>query len=270
MQLIEDFVDWAAANIEEADGAIYYLSSRGVSRDQIRKHRIGFISGDFIPDVSRDPRHNEACDDREKKSQWCESCRFTRWSTKWEQDPDAPEGRKRPIPGGRIRGSIVLPLTSYSRTTVGFQIRSLHEKVYDTFLTRRRPEGYFFGLSASLDSVWARSEAWIVEGPFDQLILERLVAPNVVAITTSSVSRDQGRFLRRFTRDVNMCLDMDTAGRQGVSDFFKYNSSKFRAVRDVRYPCRLPKEKDVGDLWKRVGDDEFRRVFQKITEEFRR
>lgn len=266
MRFLEDFLTWASACLDGDDGARSYLLGRGVSSDQVLRHRLGYVGGEFFPDISLDPGHNSDCGDIDRKPLWCDSCRFLRWSTKWEASEDG--GPKVAFPGRRISDSVVFPLTSYSGSVVGLQIRSIVEKDYDTFLVKRRPEGYFFGTSCSVGPIWSRKEAWVVEGPHDHLLLERLVAPNVLALTTSSPGKDQGRFLRRFCDRVNLCLDADSAGRKGVVSFFEHNSLRM-GLRDVRYPCRKPKEKDLGDYWRRVGDEAFRQYFQeKIRSEF--
>lgn len=259
MGFVDDFISWAHRGLEESDEAQTYLLGRGVSREQWSKHSLGFTGGDFSVDSSSDPRHNLSCGDKPKKHLWCDSCRYNRWSSEWEEEEGT--SRWKQTVGRRIAGGVVFPLTNYAGQTVGFQIRSLERKSYDTFAVSRRPEGYSFGIGPNMDAIWSSREVWLVEGPTDQLILERLVVPNVVAITTSAISKLQALFLQRFVRTVNLCLDMDAAGRKGVRSFFKYNVGDFD-IRDVKYPRIAPKDTDLGDFWKRVGDDRFTEYFQ--------
>ncbi len=265
---LDSFLEWASSCLVDSDEARSYLLGRGVSDSQIARHRIGYAGDVYIPEIGRDPDHGPSCGDPDvNRDLWCDSCRFLRWSTKWVKDSEE-DTQKTPHPGQKMVGCVVFPLTSYSGSLVGIQIRSLVEKEYDTFLLRRRPEGYFFGASMAVSSIWARREVWVVEGAPDHLILERLVSPNVLALTTSAPSRAQVRFILRFASSVNMCLDMDKAGRDGFAAFFERNSSRV-TVRDVQYPCRKPKEKDLNDYWKRAGDDAFRQYFlDKIRTEF--
>ena len=257
---VDQFVDWAHQGLLESEEAQSYLTGRGVSRDQWSRHRLGFISGDFDVDPGACPGHSDVCSDWEKKHLWCDACRYRRWSSTWEQ----PEGgdRKVQIVGRRLHGCVVFPLTSYSNTSIGFQIRSITKKEYDTFALQRRPEGYFFGCQMNFQEVWATKEVVLVEGPGDHLIVERLAAPNVLGLTTSGLSKSQLRYLRRFVKRVYMCLDLDVAGRNGVKTFIERNGSDFDIV-DVKYPRVGPNDKDPGDLWRRVGDDRFRSVFHK-------
>lgn len=259
MSFVDEFIDWSHFNLFDNDDAITYLRGRGVSEDQCIRHKIGYVISDFSIDPKLDSNHTELCQFKEHKGSWCDSCRFARWSSAWVETEGEP--LKTPIMGRRIIGHIVLPMTSYTGSIVGFQTRSIVGKDYDTFMLKDRPEGYFFGINQSIDSIWSSKEAWMVEGPFDHLIIERLVAPNVVSITTSSPGKSQINFFRRFCNVVNCCLDLDKAGRDGLHKFQKYNSD-ILTVRKIEFPAIDAKDKDVGDFWKRVGDDEFRRYFQ--------
>lgn len=258
MSFVDDFIRWAQTGLSSSDEARTFLLGRGVSEEQCERHRIGYAFGDFGVNPSLDPNHNQHCGDRDHKGVWCDSCRYANWSAEWVGSGDGP---KVPIQGRRISGSIVLPLTNYAGKCVGFQIRKLEEKSYDTFTIKHRPEGYFFGISQSINSIWSRKEAWMVEGPFDQLILERLVTPNVVGITTSAPGKLQTLFFTRFVNTLNSCLDLDAAGRKGFLNFYKHNSRKM-LIRDIEYPRVRQRDKDLGDFWKSVGDDAFRKHFK--------
>ncbi len=260
MGFVDQFVEWANRGLGESDEAQEYLTGRGVSQDQWARHRLGFSGGDFSVDPGLDSGHDPAvCGDRDKKHLRCDSCRYIAWSSSWE----LVEGcaRRQQTVGRRIARSIVFPLTNYAGQVVGFQVRSLDVKSYDTFTVSRRPEGYFFGIGPNMDAIWSSREVWLVEGGPDQLILERLVAPNVIALTTSAIGKLQLLFLRRFVRIVNLCLDIDAGGRKGVRSFFRFNAADFD-TRDVRYPRVKPEDTDLSDFWKRVGDERFRDYFR--------
>lgn len=265
MSFLDHFIDWAHMGLLENQEALEYLSGRGVSTSQLAKHRIGYVSGEYHVDPTLDPAHNQnICGDREKKGQRCDSCRYLNWSSIWEGEEG--QFKTRQI-GRRILGCVVFPLTSYSGTFVGFQVRSIKEKSYDTFVLKRRPEGYFFGLAPNLQSIWSSREVFLVEGPTDHLVFERLVSNNVLALTTSSVGQMHFRFLRRFVDVINSCLDQDPAGRTGFRALLESTSSDL-LVRDVKYPRLVTGDKDLGDFWKRAGDVAFANHFSKVIAEF--
>lgn len=266
MSFVHSFLEWASYGLTENEDAQKYLLGRGVSREQWERHRLGYIPGAFETDPFRDPNHNpDICRDRSRDYQWCDSCRFTRWSSTWEVEEDGFKTRKT---GHRIVGHIVLPLSDYSGNYVGFQVRSLADKSYDTFAVRHRPFGYFFGLAPNLDIIWAKKEVWLTEGVFDHLILERLAVPNVLALTSSSVGRAQSKFLMRFTDVVYWCSDLDSAGRKGLKSLRTFYGEKFE-IRDVKYPkIKKPKggwTKDPGDIWQVVGDKRFQAIFKQLV-----
>jgi DNA primase len=258
---VDSFLDWAHHGLTESERAREYLQGRGISVDQMSFHRLGYVGGDYSVDSSLDPHHGEACSDREKKHLWCDSCHFRNWSSTWEVEEEG--GPKVQFSGRRIKDSVVFPLTSYSGTHVGFQIRHLERKEYDTFALHRRPEGFFFCNTANIAAIWATQTAVLVEGPGDHLIYERLVDKNVLGLTTSGVSKLQLRFLRRFTKRIITALDMDMAGRKGVKSFNDLHGNEFE-IMNLRYPTLQPKDKDPGDLWRRVGDDRFRSIFKRL------
>lgn len=256
---VQEFVDWAHLQLQDSEEAQAYLRGRGVSKEQWARHKLGFVGGEFDVDPASYPGHGEDCKNWEKKHLWCDACHYRSWSSVWEAPAEGE--RKVQHVGRRIKGGVVFPLTSYSGQTVGFQIRSLERKEYDTFALKRRPEGYFFGIGPNMESIWSSREIVLVEGPPDQLVIERLVRPDVVALTTAGAGTLQVRFLRRFVKRIYLCLDLDKAGRTGIASFIQQHGSGFDIV-DVKYPRLHEKDKDPGDLWKRVGDQSFRRYFK--------
>jgi len=260
VSFVDHFVNWAHDNLLERDEACEYLLGRGVSREQWDKHKIGYVAGDFEVDPYADPGHSEICHNRKKKQLWCDSCRYRLWSSVWEGE----EGEyKKQIVGRRIRDGVVLPLTDFTGNCVGFQVRLLKEKSYNTFTINRRPHGYFFGIGPNISSIWSKKVVWVTEGPFDQLIIERLVDKAAIALTTNVPGVGQTRFLRRFVSTVYVCLDLDKAGRDGVASLTqRLNDVVY--VNNIKYPKMRPSDKDVGDLWRRVGDVKFREYFSGI------
>lgn len=256
---IESFLRWAHSGLMQGDRGKEYLLGRGISESQMISHDLGYIHGDYEADSSLDPGHGENCGDKEKKHVWCDSCHFRSWSSEWITPEDG--GSRVQAPGRRIQGSIVFPLTSYSGVRVGFQIRHLDRKEYDTFVLRRRPEGYFFCNPMNIEAIWSTRSAILVEGPGDHLLCERLIAPNVLSLTTSAVGKYQLRFLRRFTKRLILILDQDKAGRLGSGSLIESSADDFEFI-DVKYPRLYGKEKDPGDYWRRAGDEAFSRYFK--------
>lgn len=260
MTIVDSFIEWAHCGLEQSEEAKNYLLSRGVSSEQQKRHRLGYVIGDFHPNPFTDPNHSNICLDRSSVQKWCDSCRFARWSSLWEDQEDGPKAQRI---GKRISGCVVLPLTSYSGAAVGFQVRSIVGKQFDSFSLSRRPEGYFFGVGPNMDAIWSRKKVFVVEGPFDHLVFERLVSSNVVGLTTNTSNTHQTRFFRRFVDEVVTLLDMDKAGRDGVESM-RAKLSGGPVLTNIKYAVRSNDGcwcKDTNEAWKALGDKRFAQHF---------
>lgn len=266
MSFIDQFVNWANNELLQNEEAKDYLYGRGVIELQINRHRLGFISSDYHVDSKLDKNHDEEiCGNTELVHRWCDSCRFTRWSSEYKR----VGGEKILSVGTRIIGNIVLPMTSYSGNIVGFQVRSIIGKNFDSFTILKRSECHFFGTAANIDSIWKNKEVFVVEGPFDCLTFERLVVPNVVALMTSAPGTGQVKFFRRFVDTINLCLDNDKAGRDGVKSFFgKFGGT--HNINDIRFGNIKKLDgkicKDVNEVWSFLGDEKTKRLFKTLVE----
>ena len=268
MTVVDSFVEWAHSGLLQSEEAQGYLLGRGVSSEQWTKHKLGYVIGDYHPNSSLDPAHSEVCKDRNSVHKWCDSCRLARWSSVWETEEDCPvDGPKIQRVGKRIMGFLVLPLTSYSGAVVGFQIRSITTKAFDSFSLMRRPEGHFFGVGPNMDMIWSKKEVFAVEGPFDQLIFERLISKNVVGLTTNTPNASQARFFHRFVNRVGLFLDMDKAGRDGARTF-ETKMDGGPAVYDFRIDGIKNRAggkcKDLNEAWSALGDRRFTQHFTEV------
>lgn len=203
------------------------LWSRGVSDNQIREFRIGYLDKRFP--ILQDAKAFQA---------WCE---FNK---------------------AQLVDVFVFPLTNALGQVKGLQFRRVDRaaKGYLDYLPVK-DEPAFFGLSQAMPYVWQTQVVCLVEGAFDLLPLQR-VFPNTVPTMTSSVSTSFFRFLRRNVREVWFCYDMDRAGREGVREFLANYKSHFKRVLHPQLP-RVKSvtgrfAKDPGELWECLGDEQFR------------
>jgi DNA primase len=254
MSFLNSFIDWTHSSLLNDDEAQFYFNKRGVSLDQIITHKLGFINSDYDIDPSYDLNHDfTICSDFSLKNKWCDSCRFNSWFSSWDHGTRT---------GHRINNAIVIPITSYSSSFVGFQTRSISEKTYDTFHIKKRSEAYFFGTSCAIDHVWKSKSCYFVEGTFDHLVFERLFRRNVLSIMTSSFSESHFTFVKRFLKNVYICFDQDHAGYSGFKKILDRLPPDIN-VMSVSYPKLDKKGSDLNDFWKKVGDREFTSFFEK-------
>lgn len=238
MTFLDQFISASHDNLLHSITGAAYLKSRGSSEHQWDQYGIGFTPNQFEFDVRSCAMHDDTC-----HTDPCDACRFIEWSG------------YRGSGGSNISESVVYPLTGYSGKAYGVQIRSIHRKRYDTFVLKRRPESVFFGLGPSSFRIFNTRTVMLCEGPSDMLVLQRLVYPDVLALTTNSVNLLQQLFLDRFVDTVFLVLDLDKPGRDGAESIINRNMGK--NVFNVRYPKQDGLIKDPGDLWKSLGDIRF-------------
>jgi len=242
--------------LDYSEDAKTFLLSRGSSPDQWERHSIGYISGLFEPSIDLDPKHSDECSPENASS--CETCRYLKWSSKWSSETNGY------VPGLRIMNSIVYPISTYSGDIIGFQTRSIREKIYDTFVINYRPESFFFGLKYNIGKIYSRGYVALVEGPSDLLTLERFTDIPVLALSTNSTNDLQNRFLKRFVKRVYLFLDNDRAGKDGASKIRQKLEPDIEVV-SVDYKYRSVQAKDINELWSILQDDAFQKHIKSVT-----
>lgn len=256
MKFLDSFVIWASANLEHDSDTREYISGRGVSAEVSSRMMLGSVTSDFLVDPSDDPNHDpKGCKDRHSR---CDSCRFDAWSHIWE--PDSPAKFK-------LLDSVVMPLTTYSGQIVGIQVRHTKEKVFDTFVLKKRPEAYFFGVGPNLDAIFTQKTVFITEAPFDCMTLQSCGFAPSISICTNSVSLEQSKTILRFCDRVYTCLDSDAAGRSGAKEFYNRFSDKLN-ISNVIIPETFKVRdgdshrvvKDFNELQKHFGNDAVKKV----------
>lgn len=220
MTWLSQLVEASVADID--DRVREALWTRGVSDEQIRDFRVGYV--DKLPDVEY-------------------PAEFLKWC--WD--------------GKRVRDCYVFPLTNAVGEIKGVQFRAVDRDkkgVYlDYFLDIDEP--VLFGTHQAMPIVWETDTIWLVEGVFDLFPIQR-VYPNVVATMTARVTDQAVRFLKRLVKTVYVAYDNDETGRKSSRYFQRFHGEDFQ-IHDVHFPKVLMPNgkvtKDPGDLWEVWGDD---------------
>lgn len=226
MNWLETITQYAHENLR-GERELEALWSRGVSDNQIREFRIGYLD-----------KHLPVLQDAKGFLSWYE---FNK---------------------ALLLDAFVFPLTNALGQVKGLQFRRVERgaKGYLDYIPVK-DEPSFFGLSQAMPHVWKTRIICLVEGAFDLLPVQR-VFPNTVPTMTSSVSTAFFRFLRRNVQEVWFCYDMDRAGWAGVREFIDNYGSHFKRVLHPQLPrlvtVRGKVTKDPGELWESLGDEQFR------------
>ena len=183
-----------------------YLTNRGVSPETIAKFRIGFAPDDFNDMRDRlKPHFNE------------EVMRASGlFSSK-----ESPDGSPQPI-YARFRKRITFPIANEQGKTIAFTARALEEvddkgrpiaKYINSPETPLYTKGQvLFNLDKAKADMRANDFALLVEGQMDCISVFMSGVHNVIATSGTAFTEPQVRLLGRFTKNVIVNFDPDTAG----------------------------------------------------------
>jgi len=121
----------------------------------------------------------------------------------------------------RFRNRLMIPIRDESGRMTGFGARILDLNDFPKFMNS--PETPLFskshllyGLDRARKPIRLANQAVIVEGYLDVIALHQAGFENVVSPMGTSLTEDQLRLLKKFTRRIVLALDPDAAGRQAV------------------------------------------------------
>ncbi|HEX5394798.1 MAG TPA: DNA primase, partial [Candidatus Saccharimonadales bacterium] len=121
-------------------------------------------------------------------------------------------------PSDMFRGRIMIPLCDSRGTEIGFTARLLNEepdapKYINTPQTVVYDKGrHVFGLHLAKESIRKKGYGVIVEGNMDVIASHQAGVKNTVATAGTAMTENHLRELKRFTPDIRLCFDADTAG----------------------------------------------------------
>jgi len=154
--------------------------------------------------------------------------------------------------------SVFLPIFDDLLNPVGFELRSIKEKNHFKYFV---PEAryHFYGLNKrSLGSIWETETVFLTEGTFDAMTLG-IWKPNVISLMTNKISQNQKVFLKRYVKNIYLCLDWDRGGireeKYIIEDLQNYGFN----VKKFPYILGIDDVKDANQFLKKIGRDNFLR-----------
>ena len=215
---------WHGVLMNEAGGqpARNYLKTRGMTRGAAETFQLGYAPESWEDTVN-----------------WAAAQRFD-LELMEEAGLVANKDGKR---YGRFRGRLMFPIHDEQGRVIGFSGRVLDSEVKaakyvnspETLLFHKSK--VFYGLDKARREILAAKSALVCEGQLDTMAchmagLKQAIAPQGTALTS-----DHARILKRYTSEVVLCFDSDTAGQNAaVRSFDALLESDF-AVRVMTVPA---------------------------------
>lgn len=234
MDFLERFISISSeqVGIEES---LKYFNGRSISLPTLTGARVGYIDRSF-------PFLEDLFDEHEGCSvEKCDYCRFVLWFYK--------DGKS------RFDGHVVFPLTDFKNRVVGFSLRGLKKKSFESFVVRKENVPVLFKSQIGVRSSYENDSCWIVEGPVDLLSLNEVGILNAIAIMTNNMSRNQIRWMKRLSSNFMLAMDSDEAGTLGANNArIRLGSELCTRIKWSQYSeC-----KDMNDLLNHMGKSKFK------------
>ncbi|MGD0205198.1 MAG: DNA primase [Dehalococcoidia bacterium] len=140
---------------------------------------------------------------------------------------------------------IMFPITDMRGRVVGFGGRSLpiegEEETQPKYLNTSQTAAFdkgslLYGLDKAREHIRGEGLAVIVEGYMDAIAAHQHGFANVVASMGTALGERQVRLLKRFSRDVVLALDADSAGQEATLRAVEYQDILERDIRVVILP----------------------------------
>ncbi|MGC2112794.1 MAG: DNA primase [Candidatus Korobacteraceae bacterium] len=211
----------------EAAHAREYLASRGLTPEHIAEFRIGYApdSGFLLRDALRNQFDEELMRESglfswKEKSQLSEnqlSVVSSQLSEK-QGSPTTDNGQLTTI-YSRFRNRVMFPIANESGKVIAFTGRTLStdEKAGPKYLNSPETPIYsksrvLFNLDKAKDAIRKLNYAVLVEGQMDCISVYTAGQHNVIASSGTAFTESQARLLGRFSKNIVVNFDPDTAG----------------------------------------------------------
>lgn len=165
----------------------------------------------------------------------------------------------------KLAGRLIFPIFSPNGRVVAFAGRLLDPKEKGgKYINSPESSIYIkgrilYGLSFAKDDIRRLDKAIIVEGYMDLISLYQSGIKNVVAASGTALTDDQVQLLSRYTKNVILLFDADTAGIKA-----SMRSIEILLKRDLDVKIvSLPKDEDPDSFVNKYGKEEFEELIKK-------
>ncbi|MBQ7465657.1 MAG: DNA primase [Oscillospiraceae bacterium] len=163
----------------------------------------------------------------------------------------------------KFRNRLMLPVIDQRGDVVGFGSRVIdnsepkYMNTTDTPVYSKRHVLYGLNLAKKTK----RPEIILCEGNLDVVTLHQAGFDNAVASMGTALTQEQIRLLSRYTKNLVLCYDNDSAGQMATQRALEMLNNTEFTVRVLRLPNKMvdgqPKKQDADDFIKAYGPDAF-------------
>lgn len=166
----------------------------------------------------------------------------------------------------RFRGRVIFPIHNVTGKVIAFGARTLKKDGKPKYLNSPETEVYhkskiLYGLFQGKQAIRQFDNCYLVEGYTDVISLHQSDIENVVASSGTSLTDDQIRLINRFTDNITVLFDGDTAGLKAALRGVDMILEAGLNVRVVVFPAG----EDPDSYSRKLGTSEFKNYLKNNT-----
>ncbi len=159
----------------------------------------------------------------------------------------------------RFRGRVIFPIHNITGKVIAFGARTLHSQKGPKYLNSPETDVYqkskvLYGLHQGRTAIRQEDNCYLVEGYTDVISMHLSGVPNVVASSGTSLTEDQIKLIKRYTNNITVLFDGDTAGIKASLRGIDMILSSGANVRVVEFP----QGEDPDSYATKLGTTEFK------------
>ncbi len=169
----------------------------------------------------------------------------------------------------RFRGRVIFPIHNVSGKVVAFGARTLKKDDKPKYLNSPETEVYhkskvLYGLYQARQAIRQQDNCYLVEGYTDVISLHQSDIENVVASSGTSLTADQVKLISRFSQNITVLFDGDTAGVKASLRGIDMILQEGMNVRVVMFPAG----EDPDSYSRKIGTSAFQQYLRDHLQDF--
>ena len=177
----------------------------------------------------------------------------------------------------RFRGRVIFPIHNISGKVIAFGARMLGKEILPAGRQGNQPKyinspeteiyhksNVVYGLYQAKNAIRQHDECFLVEGYTDVISMHQADVENVVASSGTALTEDQIKLIRRFTENITVLFDGDTAG---IKAALRGIDLILKGGLNVRVAL-FPDGEDPDSYSRKVGTTEFQKFLKTHTKDF--
>jgi DNA primase len=235
LEILELATKWYEHQLWNGPGKtriLSYLRERGLKDETIKEFRLGYAPKGWRNILTFITKRGFRVDEILK----------TGLLVKKENKPDHYD---------RFRERIMFPISEYSGKVVGYSARVAPggDESQAKYVNTPETEVYhkskiLYGIDKAKNEARQKDSILLVEGNMDVIAASQAGIKNVMAVSGTALTEDQIKIIKRYTPNIKMFFDMDSAGETATKKSMKMGLASEMNVSVVT----LPSGKDAADL----------------------